>query len=73
MDEKKSANTTALPPDDRPEVHQQGTAAGRSAPISLEQDKKIRDGRYFRLDDDRMKGLPDESESGSGGKVENER
>jgi hypothetical protein len=62
MDEKQRANTTAVPIDDRPEVHEAGAGSGRSSPISLEQDKKIRDGSYRRLGDERMKDLPDESD-----------
>jgi hypothetical protein len=52
MDEKQRANTTGLPIDDRPEVHQ----PGRSAPISLEQDGDLREGRVpdERFDDMRM-------------------
>jgi hypothetical protein len=63
MDEQQKANTTALPADDRPEVHEAGLGTGHSSPISLEQDKKIRDGSYRRLDDERMRDLPDESDS----------
>jgi hypothetical protein len=63
MVEQHKANTTALPADDRPEVHQAGAGSGHASPISLEQDKKIRDGSYRRLDDERMKDLPDESDS----------
>jgi hypothetical protein len=65
MDEKQRATTTVLPTDDRPEVHEAGAGSGHSSPISLEQDKKIRDGRYRRLGDERMKDLPDESDSGA--------
>jgi hypothetical protein len=66
MDEKQSANTTALPIDDRPEMHQAADGSGKSAPSSLEQDKEIRDGSYLRPDDERMKDLPDESGFSSG-------
>jgi hypothetical protein len=66
MDEKQRANTTALPIDDRPEVHQAGAGSGKSAPISLEQDKNIRDGKHLRPGDQRMKDLPDESGFSSG-------
>jgi hypothetical protein len=68
MDEKQKANTTALPLAEKPEAHE-----GRHRAISLEQDKKIRDGFYERelnRDDQRMKDLPDESGFGSGVKVE---
>ena len=52
MDEKEKANTTALPTDDRPEIHQP-----HKSPISLEQDKDIRDGNLpaDRFDDERMR------------------
>jgi hypothetical protein len=46
MTKKQRANTTALPIDDRREIHQAGAGSGRSAPISLEQDKQLRDGTY---------------------------
>jgi hypothetical protein len=62
MDEKQRANTTALPNDARPEVHEAGSGSGHSSPISLEQDKKIRDGSYRRVGDERMKDLRDESD-----------
>jgi len=58
MDEKQKANTTAVPIDDRPEVHETGGDSGRSSPVSLEQDKKIRDGSYRRVGDERMRDLP---------------
>ena len=50
---KQRANTTALPNDRRPEVHEAGAGSGRSAPISLQQDKEIRDGTYSRVRDER--------------------
>jgi hypothetical protein len=46
MDEKHRADTTALRIDDRPEVHQAGGGSGLSSPISVEQDKEIRDGNH---------------------------
>lgn len=51
MDSRGRANTTALPIDDRPEVHRP------KPPISLEQDKRIREGRLpeTRFDDMRMR------------------
>jgi len=60
MDEKPRASTTALPIDDRPEVHQSGMSSGLSAPIPLAQDKEIREGHLpaDRFDDERMKDLP---------------
>jgi hypothetical protein len=63
MDETKKAQTTALPLDDRPEVHESGTRAA----ISLEQDKRIREGNIpeDRFDDDRMKTLPGKPVPGS--------
>jgi hypothetical protein len=69
MDEPKRAKTTALPIDNRPEVHEAGAGTGRSAPISLEQDKRLRDGRIPRLGDERMRNLPDESGVSSGVKA----
>ncbi len=39
----RRANTTALPIDDRPEVHRTGGVPGGTSPISLEQDKEIRE------------------------------
>lgn len=57
------ANTTALPIDDRPEVHQPGPEAGRSATIPLQHDKELRDGQLppDRFDDERMRDLPRDS------------
>jgi hypothetical protein len=63
MDEKQSAEMTAVPADNKPQVDEAGAGSGLSSPISLEQDKNIRDGRYRRLGDERMKDLPDESDS----------
>ena len=60
MDEKENAEAPpALPAADRPEVHQ---SLPRAGPISLEQDKEIRDGLLpqDRFVDDRMKNVPDE-------------
>ncbi|MFN7980944.1 MAG: hypothetical protein U0Q11_03725 [Vicinamibacterales bacterium] len=39
----RRANTTALPIDDRPEVHRTGGVPGGTSSISLEQDKEIRE------------------------------
>jgi hypothetical protein len=50
MDEKQRADTTALPIDDRPEVHRAGAGSGLSSPISVEQDKEIRDGTYRKAE-----------------------
>jgi len=60
MDDREKARTTALPADDRPEVHQAGAGSARSGPISLEQDKEIREGHLpgHRFDDQRMKDVP---------------
>ena len=57
MDEKQKAQTTALPINHRPEVHQAGAGSGTPGVISLEQDKEIREGRYpaDRFDDQRTK------------------
>jgi len=57
MKENERANTTALPINERPEVHQAGAGSGRSAPISLEHDKELREGQIpaSRFDDQRMK------------------
>jgi hypothetical protein len=69
MDEQRAA-ITALPIDDRPEVHEAGAGSGRSAPVPLEQEKSIREGRLpeDRFDDDRMKDL-----SNQDGSIERER
>jgi hypothetical protein len=63
MDETNKPTTTALPIDDRPEVHHPGAGSGRSAPISLEQDKDIRDGHLAdeRFDEHRMKDVLEKS------------
>ena len=55
MNESAKANTTALPLDERPDVHHEGP--DRVAPISLEQDKDLLDGRLpaDRFDDERMR------------------
>jgi hypothetical protein len=62
MDMKQRAERTALPTDDRPDVHRPPVP-----PISLEQDKDIRDGNLpaDRFDDDRMRELPHESGTGA--------
>jgi len=57
VDEKQTADTTALPAENRPEVHQ-----GSSDPISVEQDKDMRDGRYRQVGDERMRDAPGHSE-----------
>jgi hypothetical protein len=69
MDERHRSSTTALPIDDRPEVHQAGPEPGRSAPIPLEHDKKLREGQIpaDRFDDERMKDVPREQGAGPQG------
>ena len=61
MDETAKSHTTALPLDERPDVHHEGV--GRTAPISLEQEKEILEGHLpeDRFDDDRMRDLPAEN------------
>lgn len=50
MTTSQRANITALPIDDRPEVHRTGGVSGGTSPISLEQDKALREGeRRVRL------------------------
>lgn len=63
MDKHQRANTTALPIDHRPEVHETGAGSGTSSPIPADQDKNIREGRLpsDRFDDQRMK-VPHEDE-----------
>jgi hypothetical protein len=67
LDEKRGS-TTALPLPEKPEAHQSG-ADRTSRSVSVEQDRNLREGRYSdaRFNDGRMKDLPDEPESGSGG------
>ncbi|MGE0450595.1 MAG: hypothetical protein AB7Q29_13565 [Vicinamibacterales bacterium] len=66
-DERERADTTGLPIDDRPEVHQTGSRPGGTSPISLEMDKDIREGNLpaDRFDDYRMKELPQEDADAS--------
>ena len=61
MKNTERANTTALPIDDRPEVHRTGSVSGGTSPISLEQDKELREGeRRIRMGDERSKSGQDD-------------
>ena len=61
MADTDNSSTTALPLNEGPDVHHEGT--GRTSTISLEQDKEILEGHLpeDRFDDERMRDLPHES------------
>lgn len=60
MDKVTPADSTALPIEDRPELHKPGPEPGRSAPIPLAEDKELLEGQLpaDRFDDERMRDLP---------------
>ncbi|MGE3508071.1 MAG: hypothetical protein AB7N65_04230 [Vicinamibacterales bacterium] len=60
MEERQRADTTGLPIDDRPEVHEAGQSRGRVAPVSIELDKMLRDGTFPDdiRGDERLRELP---------------